>query len=48
MKGAYSVDGLERTRSLRSAHKTRDVHIRTISSKLKALIHYSCSADPSV
>jgi hypothetical protein len=48
MEGAYSAGGPEGTRSLRSARKTRDVHIGTISSELKALIHRSCPADPPV
>jgi hypothetical protein len=48
MEGAYNAGGPEGTRSLRSARKTRDVYIRTISSELKALIHRSCPADPPI
>jgi hypothetical protein len=48
MKGAYSAGGPQGTRGLGGAHETRDIHLRTISMKLKASVYRSCPADPPI
>jgi hypothetical protein len=48
MEGVYNADGPQETRGLGGARETRDIHLGTISTKLKASIHRSYPADPPI